>query len=136
MQTYRCTADRADAALIAERVTGAHDWVSRLCGLLGRRALTDEEGLWLKPCKSIHTVGMRFAIDAVFLDDENRVTKIGAGLPPWRVCFAPRATQSVLELKAGRVKGVGLQVGDRLVFGACTEMFARATVRASEKTSN
>jgi uncharacterized protein len=57
---------------------------------------------------------MRFAIDAVFLDADNRVLRIAADLRPWRVA-GRRGAKAVVELAAGECARVGLREGDMLV---------------------
>jgi uncharacterized membrane protein (UPF0127 family) len=83
-------------------------------GLLGRSALTPGDGLLLRPATSIHTLFMRFPIDAVFLDRDLVVGKVAPGVMPWRLLFARRA-RSVLELAAGEAERRGVAVGQRLV---------------------
>ena len=58
--------------------------------LLGRRSLPSGEGILLRPAASIHTVFMRFSIDAVFLDDDLRVVAISHDLRPWRAARSKR----------------------------------------------
>ena len=99
--------------IVCRRCTLARDPLSRMKGLLGRRQLSPGEGLLLQPAWSIHTFFMRFPIDAVFLDREQRVVKVAAGLPPWRTAAAGRA-RAVLELAAGEAERVGLAPGARL----------------------
>jgi uncharacterized membrane protein (UPF0127 family) len=79
-------------------------------GLLGHPALRDDEGLLIKPCNMIHTFGMRYAIDAVFIDRGFRILKIAAQVAPHRVrqyLFA----HAVLELAAGQAAAFDLRVG-------------------------
>jgi uncharacterized membrane protein (UPF0127 family) len=84
-------------------------------GLLGRRGLPPGEGLLLHPAGSIHTFFMRFVIDAVFLDREQRVVRIASHLRPWRTA-AGKDSRSVLELAAGEAARLGLAAGDVLRF--------------------
>lgn len=85
----------------------------RLRGLLGHRELPPGDGMWIRPAKAIHMFFMRFAIDAVFMDVDDAVVKITAGLRPWRMSCCGRAS-SILELAAGEAGRRGLEVGDRL----------------------
>jgi len=73
---------------------------SRAKGLLGARSLSTAEALWLAPCRAVHTVGMRFAIDVVFLDAHGKVLRAVANLQPYRLAACLHAA-SVLELAAG-----------------------------------
>jgi uncharacterized membrane protein (UPF0127 family) len=97
-----------DGRFIA-RARMAHSFRARWIGLIGEPALGAQEGLLLVPGGSIHTFGMRFAIDAVFLDRQLRVIGLRQGIPPWRVALAPAGTRLVLELRAGRVAEAGLE---------------------------
>lgn len=103
-----------DAVCVASRVRTAATFNARRMGLLNRHALDDDEGMLLLPGGSIHTVGMRFAIDVVFLDRRLRILKIAPYLQPYRLALAPRGTQSVLEIRAGRAGSCGLIPGMQL----------------------
>jgi uncharacterized membrane protein (UPF0127 family) len=61
--------------------------------------------------RSVHTFFMRFPIDVVFLDAEERVLRIDANVRAWRL-KACRGARSVLELAAGEARA--LSVGDRI----------------------
>lgn len=91
-----------DGRFIA-RARMAHSFRARWIGLIGQSTLGAREGLLLVPGGSIHTFGMRFAIDAVFLDRQLRVIGLREDIPSWRVVFAPTGTRLVLELRAGRI---------------------------------
>jgi uncharacterized membrane protein (UPF0127 family) len=90
----------------------ARTFISRFIGLLGRKALADNEGVLFVPGGSIHTLGMRFAIDVVFLDVRMSVLKVVADVRPWRFACAPRGTHYVLELGAGRAAAAQLKSGE------------------------
>jgi uncharacterized membrane protein (UPF0127 family) len=107
---------REDGTIVCERCLLAETALTRMKGLLGRRALPSGEGILLKPASSVHMAFMRFAIDAVFLDRDLRVVKIAADLQPWRAAGA-RGSKSVLEIPAGEAARRGLTVGDRLTLG-------------------
>jgi len=100
---------------VAGHVRVAESFVARFIGLLGRRELRCEEGLLIKPGGSVHTLGMRFAIDVLFLDRHMRILKIAPILRPGRIAFAPPGSCSVLEIMARRAARLGLHVGMRLV---------------------
>ncbi len=94
----------------------AKSFFARLVGLLSRKSLPDNEGLLITPCASIHTIGMRFTIDVVFLDKQNKVLAISKGIKPFRIAIAPRGTVSVLEVSDGNVKKTGIHLDDTLLF--------------------
>ncbi|WP_207308879.1 DUF192 domain-containing protein [Marinobacter salicampi] len=91
----------------------ARTWPRRFRGLLGKRALCQNEGLLLSPCRSIHTFGMPYAIDVVFLDEQARILAIEPHVQKGRVlkCSPAHAT---LELRSGAARRHGLQVGQCL----------------------
>lgn len=90
-----------DGRSLAREVWRAHGPLGRAVGLLGRRSWPRARALWLNPCRAIHTFGMRFDIDAVFLDAEGRVTRVVRRLRPWRTASGGPGTASVLELAGG-----------------------------------
>jgi uncharacterized protein len=99
---------------LAETVHVAQSLFARMKGLLGRTSLDSGEALWIKPCNSIHTIGMKFAIDAVFLDRANRVIALIPDLSPNRMSrIYPRAA-SVIELPAGTLAGTTLAIGETI----------------------
>ena len=87
----------------------------RLRGLLGRSSLGPDAALLIERCGAVHTVGMRFAIDVVFLDRAWRIVRIALDVRPGRLLvggglWAVRA----LESEAGCLNFTGLQAGDTL----------------------
>ncbi len=101
--------------IVSTQIEYADTWLSRLVGLLADSSLKKHEALWLSPCKSVHTIGMRFSIDVVFLDKYNRIKKLGESVKPFRFCKAAKGTHSVLELPSGIIQSAGLQRGDKLL---------------------
>jgi uncharacterized protein len=89
----------------------AESFAARLRGLLGHRSLPGGEGMLIRRESSVHTFFMRFSIDVVFLDTDERVLRIDANVAPWRL-KACRGASSVLELAAGKARGLSL--GDRI----------------------
>jgi uncharacterized membrane protein (UPF0127 family) len=87
---------------------------ARCIGLLRQANIPEHEGLLLVPGGSIHTLGMRFTIDVVFLSRQMRVLGLVERVPPWRLVIAPRGTARVLELAAGRIAATGLTTGTYL----------------------
>lgn len=99
---------------LATKVRKADSFLTRLVGLLKRTTLGPEEALWLIPSKGIHTVGMKFPIDVVFLNRENVVLGIISGLLPYRMSGVQLRGHSVLELPKGTLKKSLTEVGDQL----------------------
>lgn len=100
--------------LVAHEVEAAFDSRTRRKGLLGRDGLHDGQAMVLAPCGAIHTFGMRFPIDVLFVARDGRVLKIVERLAAWRIAGSLRAIATV-ELAAGHASRVGLAEGDRLV---------------------
>ena len=99
---------------LATKVRKADNFLTRLVGLLKRTNLGPEEALWLTPSKGIHTIGMKFPIDVVFLDRSNVVLGIISGLLPYRITGVRLRGYSVLELPKGTLKKSRTEVGDQL----------------------
>ena len=99
---------------LATKVRKADSFVTRLVGLLKRRNLGPEEALWLMPSKGIHTIGMKFPIDVVFLNRDNVVLQAVSGMRPFRVSTVQLRGYSVLELPSGTIKKSQTEAGDRL----------------------
>jgi uncharacterized membrane protein (UPF0127 family) len=82
-------------------VTEAKSFLERLRGLMYRSSLPEGHGLLIEPCNSIHTFGMRFAIDVLFLDAANCILKAVHSLNPGKVVPTVRDGHAVLEINAG-----------------------------------
>ncbi len=102
---------------IADFADVADTSASRCKGLLGRDSLSPGEGLWIIPCEAIHTCGMRFAIDIIYLNRQKRVCKLLKNIKPWRLSMCAFAN-SVLEVPAGTIEHTGTQKGDQLCFSS------------------
>ena len=87
----------------------------RTKGLLGRMGLAPGEGMWIVPCEAVHTFGMQFPIDLVYLDRGLRIKKVRSNVPPWRLS-ACLSAHSILELPAGTICESQSQPGDLLEF--------------------
>jgi|HubBroStandDraft_5_1064220.scaffolds.fasta_scaffold70560_2 uncharacterized membrane protein (UPF0127 family) len=99
--------------LLASRVEVAGTGAKRTKGLLGRKGMASGEALWIVPCEAVHTIGMKFSLDLVYLDREKRVRKVRRNVPPWRLSGCLTA-HSVLELAGGTVDESMAQPGDTI----------------------
>jgi uncharacterized protein len=101
---------------LATNLAVAQTHWSRLRGLLGATEsdFRNGGGLWIRPCRGVHTLAMRFPIDVVYLDRAGAVVHLERSLRPWR--FAPVRLQaaSVLELPRNTVTATGTAIGDRI----------------------
>ena len=101
-------------AAVAVNAQVAASWVSRLIGLLGRREFPEGEALIFPRCQSIHTVGMRVPIDALFVDRTWRIVALRAALKPNRLVLPVWKAWGVIELPSGTLTRLGLAVDDQL----------------------
>jgi hypothetical protein len=89
---------------------------SRLRGLLGTSPddFGNGCGLWIRPCRGVHTLAMRFPIDVVYLDRAGTVVHLEHNLQPWRFSPVRMQAASVLELPSHTVASTETAVGDRI----------------------
>jgi uncharacterized membrane protein (UPF0127 family) len=99
---------------LATTIRKADNFFTRLVGLLRRQSLGPEEALWLIPSKGVHTIGMKFPIDIIFLDRNNKVIATVCDMPPRRLSRLHFAARSVLELPRGVINKSSTTVGDQL----------------------
>jgi hypothetical protein len=100
--------------VIAENVRIADGWWERFAGLIPRKVVDPDEGLWFRDCWAIHTLLMRAKIDVIFLDDHERVVRTFARVKRNRPAIACFGARNVVELGAGALEGRDLLPGDRL----------------------
>jgi uncharacterized membrane protein (UPF0127 family) len=101
---------------VGTEVTVANTYLRRLVGLLGktRRWAQSGRGLWIVPCHGVHTIGMMFPIDLVFLNKEKQVVRVEEHLRPFRISSVSLRACSVLELPAHTIYRTGTREGDTL----------------------
>lgn len=103
---------------LAEQLEVARNYFARAFGLMFRRSLEPGHGMWIVPCNGITMLFMRFPIDAVFLDRQERVKKVYTKLPPWwGTVWLVLGAHSVLELPSGSTADLGLMPGDQINIG-------------------
>ncbi|WP_299570144.1 DUF192 domain-containing protein [uncultured Shewanella sp.] len=85
----------------------------RMRGLLGSKPLSMQQGLLIIPCNSVHTFGMSYSIDVVYLNKKNQVVKIIEALKPTRISGCLTASK-VLEIAAGSAEKNMIRKGDIL----------------------
>lgn len=96
------------------RVANTH-W-SRLRGLMGipASAFGFGHGLWIIPCHGVHTWGMRFPLDLVYLDRNNAVMHLEENVKPWRFAAVRMDTSTLLELPPHTIWNSGTKIGDQI----------------------
>jgi hypothetical protein len=85
-----------------------------MIGLLGKRSLKPDGGVWIVPANSIHTVGMLFSFDLVMIDKDFRVVNVKEMVRPFRIVLPKLRAESVLELPAHTVFRSRTEIGDQL----------------------
>lgn len=98
---------------VAERVRVCRSFFSRLVGLLGVSHISPDEACLIRRCSGVHTIGMRFPIDVVFLDAHDRVISVYANIRPNRIIAFRPGAKNVLESAAGAAS-TRCSVGDLL----------------------
>lgn len=98
--------------VIATQVKVAKNFFTRTIGLLSRKSLSKEEGLVIKPCSSIHTFFMKFAIDVLFVDKKGQIVALYENVKPWRVLPLHFTSSYVIELLAGTILDKNIDKGD------------------------
>jgi uncharacterized protein len=116
--------------VVATDVELADTRAARRKGLLGRDHLDSSAALVLSPCFMVHTIGMRFPIDVVFVDRAGVVVKMARHLGPGTMAMSLHA-RIVIELAGGRLKACEIRVGDRLCLHPQVQD-ARGALRATE----
>ncbi len=106
--------NRTKNRVIAEKVEIANTFFSRLRGLLGRHELQRGEALVIEPCNSIHTIGMKFSIDALFLDGDGRVVALRRDIRPYRFTRIFRNAKRVVELPVSTIEDSRTSIGDHI----------------------
>jgi uncharacterized protein len=108
--------NRTRTTYLATELLIARTHWSRFRGLMATDAARFRrgQGLWIVPCHGVHTLAMRFPIDAVYLDQERIVIHIEQGLKPWRMAAIRVLATSVLELPTGTVIDTRTELGDQV----------------------
>ncbi len=122
MQKTLCVFNLTREAFLCLAVTPADTHLARLKGLLGRMRLKSDEGIWLMPSRGIHTIGMLFPIDLIYLDESNRVLHVVEHLGPFRISPFRMKCASVLELPTRTIYSSRTKVGDELLICSPEEM--------------
>jgi uncharacterized protein len=108
--------NRTRQSQIAARLTVAATHWSRFLGLMGREvsAFSSGDGLWIVPSRGVHTFGMNFPIDVVYLSAAKIVVHVEENLRPWRLGRVHLRAHSVLELPVNTVRATGTTIGDEI----------------------
>jgi uncharacterized membrane protein (UPF0127 family) len=113
---YVCVYNKTRERFVATHATVADGYFSRLVGLLGttRRWARPGKGLWIIPSHGVHTIGMMYALDLIFLDRNHKVVDVEEHVRPFRISKVSFKAESVLELPVHTVFRTETHVGDQL----------------------
>ncbi|MBM3246498.1 MAG: DUF192 domain-containing protein [Candidatus Omnitrophica bacterium] len=103
--------------ILAQDVSIANRLFKRMKGLLGRKEFKAGQAIILEPCNSIHTFFMRFPIDVLFVDKNNRVIKVKSSLKPFRLSPIYFNAAFAIELPSGMAEATSTSQGDILLIG-------------------
>lgn len=123
---------------VATNASVADSYLGRLVGLLGRtsRWARPGQGLWIVPSYGVHTIGMLFSIDIVFLDRSNHVVHIEEHVRPFRISKVILKADSVLELPPHTIFRTRTHVGDILEIGPLPTPAKSRSVSAPQSTGD
>ena len=123
-RTY-CVYNQTRECFLCLGVTPADTVAARLKGLIGKLKLKLDEGLWVVPSQGVHTLGVLFPLDLIYLDENHRVIHVIEHFPRFRI--APLRTQaaSVLELPTHTIYSSQTQPGDQLIICGAEEIESR-----------
>lgn len=96
------------------KVRVADNFLTRLKGLLGRKPLSTFQGLLLKPCKQVHTIGMRYPLSIWYIDKELKVIKIVDNLQPYKISPYVKDSLLIIEFPSNWAQITGSREGDLL----------------------
>lgn len=122
--TY-CVYNQTRECFLSLDVRAADTIFSRLIGLIGRLKLRSDEGLWVVPSRGVHTLGLLFPLDLIYLDENHRVIHLVEYLPSFRIGPLKTQAESVLELPTHTIYSTHTQSGDQLVICVAEEMEQR-----------
>jgi uncharacterized protein len=123
-RTY-CVYNQTRECFLSLGVTPADTTFTRLKGLIGRLQLRVDEGLWVVPSCGIHTMGVLFPLDLIYLDDDLQVVHVIEHFPRFRISPLKTQATSVLELPTHTIYSSQTQPGDQLLICAAEEIEAR-----------
>lgn len=105
---------KAEAELLLDELSIAESFWARGKGLLGRKSLSPNEALWIRPCNNIHTLFMKFKIDCIFIDRNMQIKNLVRNIRPYRFVGPFWKSYSVIETTAGFIDQKKVEIGDHL----------------------
>lgn len=102
--------------VIATNVQKAYTFAKRLKGLMFTSESSSGCALHIRPCRSIHTFFMNYAIDVLYLDPDQKIVEVDEYIQPRRIGKMVKKAFSVVELPAGRIKETQTTIGQAVQF--------------------
>ena len=105
---------KKNSQIITDNAHCADNFFTRFKGLMFVKGIDDNYALHITPCNQIHMLNMRFALDVIYLDKDNRIVTVDENVQPGRICKTVKQSKSVIEMKAGAAEKFGIRQGDIL----------------------
>lgn len=117
-----------DGQEIARNVRIADNFIKRFKGLLFDNELQEEQGLLIVPCSQVHTIGMKFCIDVIFLSKSGEVIHTESDMIPGVIGPHIPHCDRILELKDGTIRKKRIARGQRIAFGPVKKMVGKREI--------
>ena len=117
-----CVYNQTRECFLGLEVTPANTIFSRLKGLIGTTKLEADEGIWVVPSRGVHSLGLLFPLDLIYLDAQYRVIHVVEDFPSFRIAPLKIRADSVLELPTHTIYSSNTQTGDQLLICPADEM--------------
>ena len=117
-----CVFNQTRDSFLSLRVTLTDTHIARLKGLAWKFRLKGDEGIWVVPSQGVHTIGVLFSIDLIYLDEQDRVIQLEESFGTFRIGPVRANCASVLELPTRTIYSSHTQVGDQLLIRRPEEM--------------
>jgi uncharacterized membrane protein (UPF0127 family) len=121
-QSRYCVFNKTRESFLSLSVAAADTHLARLRGMLGRVRLKPDGGIWMIPSQGVHTIGVLFALDLIYLDPRHRVIQVIESFGPCRIGPIRRHCSSVLELPTRTIYSSHTQLGDELLICSMQQM--------------
>lgn len=132
-RTY-CVYNQTRECFLSLGVTPADTAFLRLKGLIGKLNMRSDEGLWVIPSSGVHTWGVLFPVDLIYLDEDLRVVYVSEHFPRFTVAPLRIRAASVLELPTHTIYSSQTHIGDQLVICVAEEIEERLMQVAPESS--
>jgi hypothetical protein len=99
---------------LASSVEIAQNPWGRMKGLLGRKEFPQGKALVITQCQSIHMFFMKFSIDVIFCDRQDKVIGLCEGIKPFQLSPVFFKASYAIELPRGTITASGTQIADQV----------------------